>query len=220
MVEFPPAHRVQVAEQAGGILIPAPPQIARDRPQFFLRRGDEAIERARLADHRRYLRRRFGQHANFIVRKSSGLDRLHHQDALQHAAVDDGDAQEGLVGIFARLAEIFEARMTRHLPHGHRAHLFGNQAGQTLVERQTQRADTFRAQAHGGGQHQVRAVRLQQIDGANIGFGARRDQGDDVHERLSRFAAGFGEVPDFFQRQYIVGIARVGGLSHYKSLGI
>ena len=152
--------------------------------------------------------------------KARGLDRLHHQHALQHAAVDSGHAQKRLVGIFARFAEIFEARMAGDLLHGYRAHLLGNQSGQTFVERQPQRADTFGAQTHRGGQHQIRAVRFQQIGGTHIGFGARRNQRDDVHQRFSRFAAGFCKVPDFFQRQDIVGITRVDGLSHHKSLKV
>ena len=37
---------------------------------------------------------------------------LHHQHALQHAAIDQRHAQERVVRLLARFAEIFEARMT------------------------------------------------------------------------------------------------------------
>ena len=32
-----PAHRIEIAKQAGGVVVPAPPEIARQRPQAFLR---------------------------------------------------------------------------------------------------------------------------------------------------------------------------------------
>src|SRR5262249_23235241 len=32
VIELPPAHRIQIAEQSAGFLVPAPPQIARQRP--------------------------------------------------------------------------------------------------------------------------------------------------------------------------------------------
>ena len=143
VIQLPPAHRIQIAEQAGGIVVPAPPQIARQRPQPFLRRRDEAIERARLADHRRNLRGGFHQHPNFVLAEYARFDRLHHQHALQHAVIDQRDAQERLVGVFAGLAEILEARMPFHLLHGDRAHLLGHQAGQAFIQRHAQRADAF-----------------------------------------------------------------------------
>ena len=85
-----------------------------------------------------------------------------------------GTPQKRLVGLLARFAEIFEARMTGGLLDGHRPHLFGHQARQPFVQRHAQRADAFGAQPHGRGQHQVGAVRLQQIGGADVGLKARR----------------------------------------------
>ena len=67
VVEFSPAHRVQVAEQTGGILIPAPPQIAGERPELLLGRGDKAVERASFADDRRDLGGGFAQHLDFVI---------------------------------------------------------------------------------------------------------------------------------------------------------
>ena len=96
VIQLPPAHRIQVAEQAGGIVVPAPPEIARQRPQPFLRRSDETVERAGLADHRRDLRRRLRQHADFVFSKDARLDCLHDQHALQHAAIDERHAQKDL----------------------------------------------------------------------------------------------------------------------------
>src|SRR5271167_671045 len=42
LIQLPPAHRIEVTEQAGGIVIPTPPQIASQRPESLLRGRDEA----------------------------------------------------------------------------------------------------------------------------------------------------------------------------------
>ena len=155
VIELPPAQRVQIAEQAGGIVVPAPPQIARQGPQALLHRSDKAIERARLAHHRRDLRGGLGQHLNFVVVKNARVDRLHHQNALQNAAIDQRHSQKRLVSLLARLAEIFEARMILDLLDGHRLHLFGNQAREPFVQRHPQSADALRAQSDRRGQNQI-----------------------------------------------------------------
>ena len=63
----------------------------------------------------------------------------------------------------ASLAEKFEARMLPYLFHGHRTDLFRHQSRQPFVQRHAQRADAFAAQAQGGRQHQVGAIRFQQV---------------------------------------------------------
>ena len=59
----PPEHRIELAEQAGRLVVPAPPQVLRERRQPLMRRRDELPERPRLADDRRELRAGRGQHA-------------------------------------------------------------------------------------------------------------------------------------------------------------
>ena len=66
------------------------------------------------------------------------------------------------------------------------------------MERHAQCADAARVQAERGGQHQVGAIGLQQIGGADIGPEARGDQGDHVHQGVGRLAALLGEVRDLF----------------------
>ena len=52
LIQLPPAHRIQIAKEAGGIVIPTPPEIAGQRPEPLLRGRDEAIESACLAHDR------------------------------------------------------------------------------------------------------------------------------------------------------------------------
>ena len=132
-MELPPADRIQIAKQAVGVVVPTPPKIARQRPEFFLCRGDKAIERAGFAHHRRHLGGGLRQHADFILAEEPGFHRLDHQHTLQNAAVDQRNAQERLVIVFPGFAEILESRMILGLLHGHRAHQLRHQAGQTFV---------------------------------------------------------------------------------------
>ena len=194
VIELPPAHRIEVAEQAGGVVVPAPPQIARQRPEPLLRGRDEAVERARFAHHRRHLRGGLRQHADLVFAESPRLHGLHHQNALQHAAVDQRHAQKRLVGVFAGFPEILEARMVLDLLHGDRAAPArppgrpGLRAAPGAACRCTRgRSPTRR------GQHQVGAVRLQQVGRADIGLKPPGDQRHHVHQRLGRLAASLGK---------------------------
>ena len=56
VVELAPQHRIELAEQARRVGVPAPPQVLRQRGQTLMRRRDELPERPRLADDRRQLR--------------------------------------------------------------------------------------------------------------------------------------------------------------------
>ena len=120
VIEFAPADGVEVTEQTAGVMVPTPPQIAGQRPKPFLSRGDEAVQRAGFADYGSDLRRRLHHHVDFVVAKSPAFDRLHHQNALQDAAVNQRHAEERLVVFFARLLEIFEARMALRIFDGNR----------------------------------------------------------------------------------------------------
>ncbi len=59
LIELGPTHGIEVVEQTNAVVIPAPPEIAGQRPQTLLRRRDETVERARLADNRGDLRSGF-----------------------------------------------------------------------------------------------------------------------------------------------------------------
>jgi len=117
VIELAPAQRIEIAENAGGIVIPTPPEVASQRPQPLLRRRDKAIQRARLAHHRRNLSRSFGQHFDFVFQKDARLFRLNHQHSLQHSAIDQRNSEKRLVSILAGLGKIFETRVAVSLLH-------------------------------------------------------------------------------------------------------
>ena len=65
--------------------------------------------------------------------KGARFDGLHDQHALQNAAIDERNAEKRLIGVFARFAEILEARMIFHLLDGDGTHLFRHQAREAFV---------------------------------------------------------------------------------------
>ena len=146
LIQLEPARWIEVAKQRNTLMIPTPPQVARERPKAFLRRSDEAIEGARLADHRRHFARGLREHANLVVAKHARILGLHNQNALQNAAIDQRNAEKRVVIFFAGFLEIFEARMIAHIVNGHGLHLLGNQAGEAFMQRHAQGADAARMQ--------------------------------------------------------------------------
>ena len=54
MIELTPTQRIEIAEQAGGIVIPAPPQVASQRPEPLLSGRDESIERRKAKEGKFY----------------------------------------------------------------------------------------------------------------------------------------------------------------------
>ncbi len=133
-------------KQAGGIVIPAPPQIARERPQPFLRRRDKAIEGARFADDGRDFARPPPSASRLRRQGRREARRLHHEHALQNAVIDQGHAEKRLISVFAGFAEVFEPRMVPHLFHGDRPHLLGHQPSQPFVQPEAQRANALGTQ--------------------------------------------------------------------------
>ena len=138
---------------------------------------------------------------HFLVRKAAGLYRLHHQHSLQHPAIDQRDSQKRVIAFLPRLAEELETRMLPHLFHGHRAHLLGDHSRQAFVQRHAQRADGLPPQAERRGQHEIGAIRFQQVGGADIGLEAPGNQRDHIHQRFRGLAAFPGQRAEFVQRE-------------------
>ena len=199
IVQLAEAHRVQIAEQADAILIPAPPKVTRESPEALLGGGNEAVEHPRLTHDRCYLRGGFHQHADVLRLENARLNGLYHEHALKDAAVDQRNAQKRLVLFFARLAEKFESGMLAYLVHRDWANLLRHKARETFVQREAQRADALAAQSQRGGEHEVGAVRLQQIGRTNVGVEAPRNQGHHIHQSFGGLAAFPRQISDFFQ---------------------
>ena len=200
VVERPPQHGIELAEEAGRVRIPAPPQVLRERAEPLVRRRDELSERARLADDRRQLRAGHRQQPHVFGAEGAGVDRLDDEDALQQAAIDDRHAEERAIGILARLGKVLEARMRRGIGDELRLGALGHQAGEALGQAHADAADALGAQADRRREHEVRAIGLEQVDRADVGVEPPLDQVDDVVEGLRGVAARRDQPPDFLER--------------------
>ena len=81
-----------------------------------------------------------------------------------------------------------------------RPQLLGDQAGEPFGEPHAHAADALGPQADRGGQHQVGAIRLEQVDRADVGVEPALNQVDDVGQRLGRVAALGDQPADFLER--------------------
>ena len=66
------------------------------------------------------------------------------------------------------------------------AHLLGHQADQPFVGPHSHAADGVGPESHRGGEHQVLAVRFQQVDRTHVGAKPLADQPDDILQRFGR----------------------------------
>ena len=214
VIELPPAHGVQVQKQTAGVMIPTPPEIARQRPKALLRRSDKAVEGSSFANDRGNLRGGFRQHVNLFVMEDAGDDRLNGQNAMQQSLINQGNAEERPVSVFTRLAKVFEPGMTLHFLHGDGTHRLRYQPDQPFMSGHAQSADALRSKTHSRRQHQVDAVRLQQIDGTNIRPEPACNQSDNVHQSFGRLVAFLREIGNIFARQHMTGFHRVFRLAH------
>ena len=82
VIKSAPAYGIEIKEQPHRVMVPTPPQVARQSPEPFLRGSNETIERARFAYDRGDLGRRFAQHANFVFREDPWRHGLDNQNAL------------------------------------------------------------------------------------------------------------------------------------------
>ena len=79
--------------------------------------------------------------------------------------------------------------MRLHLLDCDRAHLLRNESGQAFVQTHAQGANALRPQTQRGREHQVGAVRLQQVGRTDIRMKTAGDQRHHVHQRFGGLAA-------------------------------
>ncbi len=95
--------------------------------------------------------------------------------------------------------------MGLHVFDGNRAYLLGYEPRQPFIQRHAKLADTTRAKSEGRGEHQVGAIRLQQICRANVGVESAGNQCHHIHQRFRRLAAFGRQVIDFIEREHLTG---------------
>src|SRR5271166_3464210 len=98
--------------------------------------------------------------------------------------------------------------MILHLRDGDGANLLGDQAGEPLAHCHAQPAHALAPQSQRGGEHEVGAIRFQQIDRAHVGSEPLRDQGHHVGQHFGGLATITGEFSNLLHRQYVTALDR------------
>ncbi len=199
MIEISPSRGIDLAEEARGVGVPAPPQVPRQRVQPLMRRRDELAERARLADDGRQLRPGHHQHPHVGRIEQPRVDGLNDEDSLQETAIHDRHAQERAIRIFTGLGEVLEPRVPRRVGDELRRQLLGDESGQALGQPHPHAADAVLSQPNGRSQHEVDPIRLQQVDRTDVGLEPALNQVHDVGQRLRRVAPLGDQPGDLFQ---------------------
>jgi hypothetical protein len=88
---------------------------------------------------------------------------LYNENALEDAAIDERDPEEGVVLLFAGILEELVARVTAGVVDGDGADLLGYKAGKSLMQRHAKGADAAGVETERGGKYQVRAIRFKQV---------------------------------------------------------
>ena len=78
-------------------------------------------------------------------------------------------------------------------------YLFGDHAGEALMQRKPQDPNALPPQAKRCGKDQVCPIRIQQVCRTNFGLKSPGDQRNHVHQRFGGFASLLCEVGQFFQ---------------------
>ncbi len=134
MIGFAETSRVEIVKEADTIGVPAPPEIAGEGPETLLRGGDEAVEGAGFADDGSDLVGCFDEHTDLGFAEGARLFGLDDKNALEDAAIDERDAKEGVVSLFAGLLEVFVTGMIDCVGDCYGTHLFGDESGEAFVE--------------------------------------------------------------------------------------
>ncbi len=200
VIELAPQHRIERPEQTDRVVVPAPPHVAGQRLEPVVRGHHELSDGAGLRNDRRELGAGGRQHPDGVRAEDARFLGLDDQHALKQPPIDKGHAQEGVVRVFSRLAEILEPRMLGRILHDLGPQLFADEPGQPFRQSHPDASDAVGTQSDGGRQHQRGAVRLEQVHRADVRLERALDQLDDVVERLGWMAAVGNKMADFFER--------------------
>ena len=163
-------------------------------------RRHELPERPGLSDDRPQLSRSRHERCDVVGREDSWLGGLDDEHALKQAAIHDGHAEKRSVGILAGLAEILESRVRRRVGDELRPQLFRHKTGQPLAQTHPDPAHALGSQTDGCRQHEVCAVGLEQVGGADVGMEPVLHELDDVLEGFRGVSALRNQRADLVDR--------------------
>src|SRR5579862_966495 len=168
-------------------------------PLFFL--GDERFTQSEMRQNLRDLISRGAQQPDFVPIEFAPLERLCDQHAERlFAPVMYRDAEKSMEALLAGLGKIFVALMADRVGHVDRLVFLEHQPDQSLVETHRNFADRFAIEPDGGAEHEPLALRIEEIERADLGFHAGCDREGNAIQRLAQvvrmLAANRGKMLD------------------------
>ena len=128
--------------------------------------------------------------------ETSRIDGLDDQDTRRPTLHNQRGCQEGCKSFFARLREISEAGILSSSFKSNGLAILGDPADQTISHAQADMADRSGVQTNGGAQKKRFALRLSQIDRADVCVQTLGDQIGDIRERLLQVVRAGDDLSD------------------------
>ena len=92
VIELAPPDRIELPKEGRRIVVPAPPEVARERVESLMRRCRRLAERPRFADDRRQLCACHDEHPDIVLAERPAFDGLDDEDSDEQAAIQNWDA--------------------------------------------------------------------------------------------------------------------------------
>jgi hypothetical protein len=136
-----------------------------------------------------------------VIREIPYLGCLYDEHGEQDSAIDQRHAEKRPVRILAGFRKVLEPRVPGHVADCERPQLLSHKPGKAFTEVHPYAADALGPKANRGGQPEIRAVGLEQINGTHVGLETLLNESCDIHERFARISAGRESI-DVFGRPH------------------
>ena len=195
-----PEHRIEVAEQADALVVPAPPEIARERRQPLVHGRDELPDGARLLMIGESCTPAAASSLTSSSSKSRGCAVCSTSTPCRTPRSMTGTPRKVLYGSspaswkYLNRGWVLVSRTTTG------TELLGHQAGEPLRRVHPDAADALRTQTDGRGEDEIGAVSFEHDRPSRRPWRTPLNEVDDVGERFGGVAAASHEL-----RQFLVG---------------
>ena len=161
--------------------------------------GLQVLQEPRLHDDAAHLGGDRAQEPDLVRREATPAQGLHHQHPDRGAALDDRDAEEGVVALLAGLGEELVAGMRRGIDGHHRLELLDRHAGEPFLDAHRDLADRAPFEAGRRPQCEPLRARIEDVERADVGARALRHHLYDALERLLEIFRARRERADVLQ---------------------
>ena len=170
--------------------------------------GGERLAQPEVRENLRDLIGRSLEQARFTLGELAPREGLHHQHADRLvASILHRHAEESVIALLAGLGKIFVARMTDRVGDADRLALFDDHPDQSLIGAHRDFADRFAIESDSGAQDEPLALRIEQVERADLDLHPLGNRGNDFIEGLAQVRRGLAtDRRDIFDQSELVAI--------------